>query len=87
MGDYCASLCSCQRCEREPLQVRATWSAAIYFYLIPAQWTRPNELITGVTATDGGGFCLFNQRVCFINSCWDYEQGEKWLEDARADLD
>lgn len=46
-----------------------------------------NELITGVTATDGGGFCLFNQRVCFINSCWDYEQGEKWSEDALADLD
>lgn len=46
-----------------------------------------NELIKDVTGTDGGGFCLFNQRLCFINSCWDYEQGEKCLGDERADLD
>lgn len=72
-----------------------TWAAAGVRHLVnchlflfdPGWMDEANELITGVTATDGGGFCLFNQRVSFINSCWDYEQGEKWLGDARADLD
>lgn len=56
MGDYCASLFLCQHCEREPRQVRATWSAAIYFYLIPAEWTRRMSLLQAWQLQTAEGF-------------------------------